>query len=111
MCAHVFLKDFDVGFIDSVPVNLLIPTKKILGLYPKSRDIPLQASAVLRSGSMLYEPCAGMTILGAVTSKTSSRRRPGSSVFCDAPADFYNRGFKYEVQHGLKIHETPGVGF
>ena len=22
-----------------------------------------------------------------------------------------NRGFKYEVQHGLKIHETPDVGF
>ena len=21
------------------------------------------------------------------------------------------RGFKYEVQHGLKIHETPDVGF
>ena len=21
------------------------------------------------------------------------------------------RGLKYEVQHGLKIHETPGVGF
>jgi hypothetical protein len=24
---------------------------------------------------------------------------------------FIKRGFKYEVQHGLKIHETPGVGF
>ncbi len=23
----------------------------------------------------------------------------------------YKRGFKYEVQHGLKIHETPDVGF
>ena len=88
MCAHFFLKDFDGGFIDSVPVNSLIPTKKILGRHPKSRDISLQASAVLRPGSMLYEPCAGMTILDPVTSKTSSLRRPGSSVFCYAPADF-----------------------
>ena len=22
-----------------------------------------------------------------------------------------DRGFKYEVQHGLKIHETPDAGF
>jgi hypothetical protein len=88
VCARVFLKDFDVGFIDAVPVNLFIPTKKILGRHPKLRDISLQASAVLRPGSMLHEPCAGMTILGPVTSKTSSRRRPGSSVFCYAPADF-----------------------
>jgi hypothetical protein len=27
------------------------------------------------------------------------------------PFIFIFRGFKYEVQHGLKIHETPGVGF
>ena len=25
--------------------------------------------------------------------------------------NFLYRNFKYEVQHGLKIHETPGVGF
>ncbi len=28
-----------------------------------------------------------------------------------AKTDLLPRGFKYEVQHGLKIHETPGVGF
>ena len=26
-------------------------------------------------------------------------------------AHLFIRGFKYEVQHGLKIHETPDAGF
>ena len=51
----------------------------------------------------------GFMILSAALVMPLAAHAEGS--YFKAGVGSSERGFKYEVQHGLKIHETPGVGF